>query len=232
MYTLDVIVPFYNEEKLLGESVTNLIKANIHDKIYLVNNNSSDNSKEVAQLLTRGREDIFYLEANESMGKGAGIQTAIEYLESTHTIIHDADLEYFPEDIKVMKEFSKKNENSLVLGSRFIGDKERINKYRRTIFANRFLSSFFSFIYGYSVSDIATCYKLIPNKYLKKMNLSENGFSIEIEIIAKYLKMNSPKIIEVPIRYNGRTFEEGKKINIQDGIQYIIKILYYKFLRL
>jgi len=232
MYTLDVIVPFYNEEKLLGESVKNLIKANIHDKIFLVNNNSSDNSKEVAQLLTRGREDIVYLETKESMGKGSGIQTAIEYLESTHTIIHDADLEYFPEDIKAMKELSKKNENSLVLGSRFIGDKERINKYKSTIFANRFLSSFFSFIYGYSVSDIATCYKLIPNKYLKKMNLSENGFSIEIEIIAKYLRMNSPKIIEVPIRYKGRTFEEGKKINILDGIQYIIKILYYKFLRL
>jgi len=232
MYSLDVIVPFYNEEKLLGESVKNLIKANIHDKIFLVNNNSSDNSKEVAQLLTRGREDIVYLETKESMGKGLGIQTAIEYLESTHTIIHDADLEYFPEDIKAMKELSKKNENSLVLGSRFIGDKERINKYKSTFFANRFLSSFFSLIYGYSVSDIATCYKLIPNKYLKKMNLSENGFSIEIEIIAKYLRMNSPKIIEVPIRYKGRTFEEGKKINILDGIQYIIKILYYKFLRL
>ena len=79
------------------------------------------------------------------MGKGLGIQTAIQHLESTHTIIHDADLEYFPDDIKTMKELSKNNENSLILGSRFIGEKERLNKYRRTIFANRFLSNFFLF---------------------------------------------------------------------------------------
>ena len=232
MYSLDVIVPFYNEEKFLKESVTNLINANVHDKIYLVNNCSTDNSKDIAQSFSRDREDIVYLETNVTMGKGLGIQTAIQHLESTHTIIHDADLEYFPDDIKTMKELSKNNENSLILGSRFIGEKERLNKYRRTIFANRFLSNFFSFLHGYSVSDIATCYKLIPNKYFKKMNLSENGFSIEIEIIAKYLKMNEPQIREVPIRYKGRTFEEGKKIKLSDGLQYVVKILYYKFLKI
>ena len=232
MYSLDVIVPFYNEENFLKESVTNLINVNIHNKIYLVNNNSTDKSKEIAKSLIRNREDIIYLETNVTKGKGLGIQTVIEYLESTHTIIHDADLEYFPDDIKAMKELSKQNENSLILGSRFIGDKERLNKYKRTIFANRFLSKFFSIIHGYRVSDVATCYKLIPNKYLKKMNLSENGFSIEIEIIAKYLKMAKSQIIEVPIKYKGRTFEEGKKIKLSDGLQYILKILYYKFLRL
>ena len=63
------------------------------------------------------------------------------------------------------------------------------------------------------------------------MNLSENGYSIEIEIIAKYLKMAQPEIIEVPIRYKGRTFQEGKKIKLSDGFQYILKILYYKFLK-
>lgn len=231
MYTIDVIVPFYNEEKFLEESVKNLIKENIHDKIYLVNNCSTDNSKEIAKNLSKNRDDIIYLETNVSMGKGLGIQTAIQHLKSTHTIIHDADLEYFPDDIKTMKEFSKKNKNSLVLGSRFIGEKERLNKYKRTIFANRFLSNFFSLIHGYKVSDIATCYKLIPNKYLKKMNLSENGFAIEIEILAKYLKMDNTQIIEVPIRYEGRTFEDGKKIKLSDGFQYVIKIIYYKLLR-
>jgi dolichol-phosphate mannosyltransferase len=231
MYSLDVIVPFYNEEKFLERSVKNLIKENIHDKIYLVNNCSTDNSEEIAKSLSKNREDIIYLETNISKGKGLGIQTAIQYLESTHTIIHDADLEYFPNDIKTMKELSIKNQNSLVLGSRFIGEKERFNRYRRTIFANRFLSNFFSFIHGNKVSDIATCYKLIPNKYLKKMNLSENGFAIEIEIIAKYLKMDNTQIIEVPIRYEGRSFEDGKKIKLSDGFQYIFKIIYYKLLK-
>ncbi len=231
MYSLDVIVPFYNEENFLKESVTNLINENIHNKIYLVNNNSTDNSENIARSLMEGRDDIVYLETKVTKGKGLGIQTAIEHLGSTHTIIHDADLEYFPNDINAMKEISKNNEDALILGSRFIGDKERLNKYRRTIFANRFLSNFFSYIHGYSVTDIATCYKLIPNKYFKKMNLSENGFSIEIEIIAKYLKMAQPEIIEVPIKYKGRTFQEGKKIKLSDGFQYILKILYYKFLK-
>ena len=205
---------------------------NFGSKIYLVNNNSNDRSKEIALKLCKENKDILYIETGITKGKGFGIQCAVESLESTHTIIHDADLEYFPKDIKKLREKSEEFKDAIILGSRFLGDANRDNKYKRTIFANKFLSKFFSIVFNVKITDVSTCYKLLPNKYLKKMRLSENGFSIEIEMVAKYLKFANPKIVEVPIDYKGRTFEEGKKINVLDGVTYLIKTIYYRFYKL
>jgi len=228
MYSLDVIVPFFNEEDFLEESVSNLIKANIHDHIYLVNNNSTDKSKEIALKIVERNNNITYLETSSRKGKGVGLMKAIEHINSTHTVIHDADLEYVPSDLIKMKQLSMKNPNSLIIGSRFIGDVTRDNKYKRTIFANKFLSKLFSLVHGSNISDIATCYKLIPSEDLINMNISEKGFSVEIEIISKYLKIKNSSVFEVPIGYVGRTFEEGKKISLYDGFQYLFKIFYYR----
>lgn len=228
MYSLDVIVPFFNEEDFLEESVSNLIKANIHDHIYLVNNNSTDKSKEIALKIVERNSNITYLETSSRKGKGVGLMKAIEHINSTHTVIHDADLEYVPSDLIKMKQLSMKNPNSLIIGSRFIGDVTRDNKYKRTIFANKFLSKLFSLVHGSNISDIATCYKLIPSEDLINMNISEKGFSVEIEIISKYLKIKNSSVFEVPIGYVGRTFEEGKKISLYDGFQYLFKIFYYR----
>jgi len=231
MYSLDVIVPFFNEEDFLEESVNNLIKTKVYDHIYLVNNNSTDKSKEIALRLVQNNSNITYLETNNEKGKGVGLKKAIENINSSHTVIHDADLEYVPTDLVKMKEISMQNPKSLIIGSRFIGDMQRDNKYRRTIYANKFLSKLFSLVYRSNISDIATCYKLIPTKDLINMNISEKGFSVEIEIIAKYLKIDNANILEIPIKYIGRTFEEGKKISLSDGFQYLFKIFYYRFFK-
>ena len=225
MYSLDVIVPFFNEEDFLEESVSNLIKANVHDHIYLVNNNSTDKSKEIALKIVERNSNITYLETNNRKGKGVGLKKAIEHINSTHTVIHDADLEYVPSDLIKMNQLSMKNPNSLIIGSRFIGDVTRDNKYKRTIFANKFLSKLFSLVHGSNISDIATCYKLIPSEDLINMNISEKGFSVEIEIISKYLKIKNSSVFEVPIGYVGRTFEEGKKIRGR----HVFKVIYMIF---
>ena len=124
---------------------------------------------------------------------------------------------------------SKRSPNSLILGSRFIGSGLRVNIYKRTYFANKLMSLIFSFIHSFKISDIATCYKLMPTNFFKNLNIKENGFSIEVEILAKFLKYNK-SIMEVPISYQGRSYEEGKKIKATDGISYIIKTFKYKFL--
>ena len=90
------------------------------------------------------------------------------------------------------------------------------------------MSKLFSLVHGSNISDIATCYKLIPSEDLINMNISEKGFSVEIEIISKYLKIKNSSVFEVPIGYVGRTFEEGKKISLYDGFQYLFKIFYYR----
>ena len=145
-------------------------------------------------------------------------------------VIHDADLEYFPEDIIEMFEESKDYPNSMILGSRFIGEKERKNVYTRTTLANKIMSLFFSIVNFYYISDIATCYKLMPVDFYKKTTLKENGFSIEIEILSKFLKYNR-SIKEVPIKYEGRSYEEGKKIKTSDGFKYLFNTLKYRFIK-
>jgi glycosyltransferase involved in cell wall biosynthesis len=227
-YSLDVIVPFYNEERYLKQSVERLLRAKIHNKIYLVNNNSTDSSINIAKKFASESQDIEYIETSSQAGKGVAIREAIPYLNGTHVVIHDADLEYFPDDIIEMKRISQDNIDTMMIGSRFIGNKTRENTYIRTIAANKLLSFFFSIVHSQKISDIATCYKLLPTNIFKEIELKEDGFAIEVEITAKFLKANNSKILEVPIKYEGRTYAEGKKITTLDGLRYIFASLIYK----
>src|SRR5210317_346851 len=160
MFNLSVIVPFFNEENTLKESVTRLINENIFDQIILSNDNSTDSSPEIAKNLEREFVHIKYITSDTNLGKGNAINVASKQVNTTHVVIHDADLEYFPKDIGEMYQFAKENPDSLILGSRFIGIKSRKNVYIRTYIANKIMSIFFSIINLYWVTDIATCYKL------------------------------------------------------------------------
>ena len=229
MINLTAIVPFYNEEKTLKQSVERLLNENIFFEIILSDDNSSDYSSEIAKELSYKYKNIKYIHSNKNLGKGNAISNALSILNTSHVVIHDADLEYFPKDIVQMYEKALTNQNSLILGSRFTGNKQRNNVYLRTYLANRFMSIFFSLINLYWVSDVATCYKLMPANFLKNISIKEQGFSIEIEILSKFLKYNK-HIREVPISYDGRSYEEGKKIKVSDGIMYILNTLKYRFI--
>lgn len=229
MVNLSVIVPFYNEEELLEESVNRLLDSNIFDVIYLINNNSTDKSYEIGKKLEINNSNVKLFQTSSKKGKGVALSFSRKMIDTSHVIIHDADLEYFPDDIPQMFEAAKQNIDSLILGTRFNGDKNRENIYMRTYFANRFMSLFFSFINFYKVSDVATCYKLMPSIFFKNIDLKENGFSVEIELLSKFLKFNR-SIIEVPIKYEGRSYAEGKKIKAIDGFRYLFATVKYKFL--
>jgi glycosyltransferase involved in cell wall biosynthesis len=229
MINLTAIVPFYNEENTLRQSVQRLLNEEIFSEIILSDDNSSDNSLEIAKTLSNDYQHIKYISSNKNLGKGNAINNAVRILNTSHVVIHDADLEYFPADIVKMYEKALTNQNSLILGSRFIGTKKRENVYLRTYVANRVMSIFFSLVNFYWVSDVATCYKLMPSKFLKNISIKEQGFSIEIEMLSKFLKYNK-HIHEVPISYEGRSYEEGKKIKVSDGIMYILNTLKYRFI--
>lgn len=225
-FTLSVIVPFYNEEKYLEESILRLIDINIYEKIILVNDNSNDKSIEIAEKLSQKHAFIQLINLEKQRGKGNAIRVALDNIKTTHLIVHDADLEYFPHDIPEMFDIAKTNPSSLVLGSRTIGEKVRNNRYKITYFGNKILTNFFSIINFYKVSDIASCYWLIESEVLKKFDIKEKGFAIEVEVLSKFLKTQG-RIIEVPISYDGRLFSEGKKIKLKDGIKIFIKIIKY-----
>ena len=229
MVNLSVIVPFFNEEKFLERSVNRLLENNIYEKILLIDNNSTDGSYNIAQKLVNSNENIELHKTDKRKGKGAALSQAKDLITTSHIVIHDADLEYFPEDISEMFEMSKNFPKTLILGSRFIGNKERKNVYIRTSLANKVMSLFFSIVNFYYISDVATCYKLMPVDFYKNISLKENGFSIEIELLSKFLKYNR-SVKEVPIKYEGRSYSEGKKIKTIDGFKYLLNTLKYRFI--
>ena len=227
--SLGIIVPIYNEEKFLKKSVSRLLKLEIVDQIVLVDDCSSDNSYSISEELLRSSNKILLTNTLKNEGKGSAVKTGLNLITTTHVIVHDADLEYFPSDIIGMFELAKVNSNSMILGSRFIGEGNRVNLYSRTYAANKFLSRLFTVVHGALISDVATCYKMFPSNFFNEVNLKENGFSIEIEMTAKFLKYNK-SVHEVTISYHGRSYSEGKKIKSIDGIYYILSTLKYKFL--
>jgi dolichol-phosphate mannosyltransferase len=228
MHNLCVIIPFYNEVDFLLKSVNRILKEEIFEQIILSDDCSDDGSDLIAKKLSKQHEKIEYRKSKKNSGKGDALNNVKSYIKTTHVVIHDADLEYFPEDLVEMYQISKYYPKSLILGSRFIGDKERKNVYFRTNLANRVMSLFFSFLNFYKISDVATCYKLMPSEFFQNISLKEKGFSIEIEILSKFLKFNQ-SVIEVPIKYHGRTYADGKKIKTSDGFKYLLNTLKYRF---
>ena len=227
MNNLKLIVPFYNEENYLQKSIDRLIDSDIFDKIIVVDDCSTDNSANIANKNVLEINKMIFLKSSSNKGKGSALNLAKNIVETSHVIIHDADLEYFPDDIVEMFNRVEENQDSLILGSRFIGNKKRSTIYSRTLLANKVMSSFFSLINGYKVSDVATCYKLMPSSFFKEMDIKEKGFSIEIEILSKFLKYNK-SIKEVPIKYEGRSYNQGKKIKTSDGFKYLFNIIKYR----
>ena len=226
MKNLGVIVPFYNEELFLSESVDRLIKQKIFHQIVLVDDCSTDSSLDIARNLSKNFDNISTVSTGRNSGKGAAVIKGLEYIDSTHVIIHDADLEYFPEDIPEMFAQASLNSNSLILGSRTIGDKKRSSIYKRTYFVQKAFSLLFRALNGKFVSDIASCYWLIETETLRDLNLVEKGFSIEIEVLSKVINRGM-NIVEIPIRYDARSYEEGKKIKTSDAIQILFKIVLF-----
>ena len=228
MNKLTAIVPFYNEEATIQISIENLLKVSQISQVILVDDCSTDSSLKIAKEFLKRNNEILILQTTKNAGKGAAVRLALNSVNSEYVIVHDADLEYNPQDILPMLKLVEKNKNiDVVLGSRFIGVKTRRNIYLRTFFANKFLSFLFSILNRRKVTDVATCYKLIKSEIYQNIELTKNGFEYEIEILSKALEYSSD-FAEVPIDYNARTYQEGKKIKFSDGFKYILCIFKYR----
>ena len=129
MNSLSVINPFYNEEQFLETSINRLIKTQIADEIYLVDDCSTDGSSKIAKNFASKDETIYYLRLDRNQGKGAALSSIKHLMTTSHIAVHDADLEYDPSDLSEMFNHTLHNPDSLILGSRFVGDKDRKNRY-------------------------------------------------------------------------------------------------------
>ncbi len=226
---ISVIIPVYNEEKTIQKVVRKIIKQEIliHE-IIIVDDNSSDDTKNKINEISTEYNIIksFFKESNE--GKGSAIKKGIEMVTGDIVIFQDADLEYNPEDYKKLIAPFKETDAQVVYGTRFLGGKYARLHFFWHFIANKILTLFSNILTNLNMSDMETGYKLFKTDTLKSLNLKEKSFGIEPEIT---IKLSNKKCIfyEVPISYQGRSYEEGKKIRLRDAFVAVYCLVKYKF---
>ena len=232
---LSIIIPLFNEKNTIVQLLDQIEKQNyIKKQIIIVNDCSTDNSLDAIGSYKFLSEKLV-LSHNTNLGKGACIKTAKEYVNGDIVIIQDADLEYDPQDYKKLIEPILTDVSKIVYGSRVLGKKRYHNAKnfisRSRIFFNHFLTKLSNFINDQNLTDAHTCYKVFSKDIFLNLQLKEKGFAFCPEVNSKVAKLNL-KIEEVEINYNGRTYLEGKKIGLMDGVFAILALLKYGLLKL
>ncbi|MEY3237955.1 MAG: hypothetical protein RI883_2056 [Bacteroidota bacterium] len=232
---LSIIIPAYNEGKTIRnviENVVNLELINgIEKEIIVINDCSTDNTlEEIEQYITdNSNQPILSFYQNINKGKGAAIHKGIQLATGDYIVIQDADLELDPTDInKLLEGLSSKNVD-VIYGSRFLTKEHQNTSFVWHILGNGFLTKMSNVFTGFRLTDMMTCYKLVPASILKSIQLKENRFGFEPEVTLKLSKIKNISIAEVPISYIARSKSEGKKINSGDGMRVIYCILKYRF---
>ena len=232
-FKLSIIIPCYNEKNTIKKVIERINQSLEYYKILrfeilIVDDLSNDGTKEILNNLTDQEKIKIYFH-DRNLGKGAAIHTALMYVNSDITIIQDADLEYDPFDYdKLLVPFFDANAD-VVYGSRFLGG----GKYVRIHFfwhflANKILTFICNLFVNLNLSDMETGYKAFKTSVLKSIELKEKTFSFEPEVTIKLAKKKY-KFFEVPITYNGRSYEEGKKIGLKDAFIALKTIILYSF---
>ena len=224
-FLLSILIPVFNEVNTIEKILEKIHAVQLPKEIILVDDFSTDGTRDILKSHEE-KPGIKILYHDRNRGKGAALRTALEHLSGTHVIIQDADLEYDPDDYPVMLRPMIESEADVVYGSRFLGSR-RVFLYSHYV-GNRFLTGLTNVLYGCTLTDMETCYKCFRREVFDKVKLRSDRFNIEPEITAKVLK-NKFKLYEVPIRYSGRDFDEGKKITWRDGFSAIWALIKFRF---
>ena len=223
MPILSVIVPVYNEVKTVRDILQKIESVPIDKEIVVVDDGSIDGTDKLLRNLQYPGLKVIHHTNNR--GKGAAVLTGLANATGEYLIIQDADLEYDPAEYLRLLECARSGNADLVMGARFT---KGYHGLFIPIWGNRFLTGLLNLLFGTRFNDYLTCYKLLRRDILNSLALESTGFSIDTEIVAKMLKAKM-RIKEVPISYSPRSYAQGKKIRIMDGIRHIGSILRYRF---
>lgn len=230
---LSIVIPVFNEERTVITLIEKVLKACkeldtlITDhEIVVVDDGSTDNTlKNLKEDYCKNKR-ISICEQGINQGKGAALATGFRKISGDLVIIQDADLEYNPYDyFKLLAPILEGNAD-VVYGSRFKGEAARVLYFWHYV-GNKFLTLLSNMFTNLNLSDMETCYKAFRAPVIKNMVITSNRFGVEPEITAKISKIPEIRIYEVPIRYNGRTYAQGKKIGWKDGVSALWCILKY-----
>lgn len=226
---LSVIIPAYNESSTILKLIERVHAVAIDKEIIVVDDCSRDGTSEVLKSV-EGTAGLRVIRHDVNQGKGAALRTGISASCGDIVIIQDADLEYNPAEYPRLMEPIESGVADVVYGSRFSGgDRRRVLYFWHSI-GNRVLTLCSNIFTNINLSDMETCYKVFRGEVIRSIKIEENRFGFEPEITAKVARKRC-RIYEIGISYEGRTYEEGKKIGWRDGVAALWCIFKYNVLK-
>jgi len=222
---VSVVMPAYNEQATIEEIVGRVLAVPLRIELIVVDDGSKDRTRELLTALQR-RHGFKLVFQERNQGKGAAIRRGFEEVSGQIVVIQDADLEYSPEEYPELIELICQGRADVVYGSRFLG-RHRVFLFTHYL-GNRLLTLLTNVLYNTMLSDMETCYKVMRVEVLRSMTLRSNSFGIEPELTAKIFKRGY-RVYEVPITYDGRGYDEGKKITWRDGFTALWVLLKFRF---
>ena len=223
---LTVAMPVFNEAKTLRQIVERVRSIPLDKQIVIVDDCSTDGTHAILRELEKLPDvQVVYHQFNH--GKGAALRTAFMHAQGDVVIVQDADLEYDPADYIELVRPIVEGRTDVVYGSRFLGEEIRDPSFIHR-FGNRVLTVLSNLLTGHRLTDMETCYKVFRREVLADIDIKQDRFGFEPEITAK-LARRQHEILELPIRYNGRGYEEGKKIGLRDAFNALFCIVRYSF---
>jgi glycosyltransferase involved in cell wall biosynthesis len=222
---LSVVMPVFNERATIEEIIRRVAAVPLRTELIVVDDGSTDGSRELLEDL-QARFGFRLLLQPGNQGKGAALRRAFAEITGDLVVIQDADLEYSPEEYPALIELICQGRADVVYGSRFLG-RHRVFLFTHYV-GNRILTLLTNVLYNTMLSDMETCYKVMRTEVIRSMTLRSSGFGIEPELTAKIFKRHY-RVYEVPITYDGRGYDEGKKITWRDGVVALWVLLKYRF---
>jgi glycosyltransferase involved in cell wall biosynthesis len=223
---VSVIMPVYNEESTIEEILRRVKAVEVATEILVIDDGSTDGTRDILEKMNDD-EQLRVILHDRNRGKGAAVRTGFQHATSEVFLIQDADLEYDPRDIPSLLRPIEEDIADVVYGSRFLGGPRRSVMFWHMV-ANRMLTFMTNLLYNTILSDMETGYKVFKREIVDGMQIHANGFDFEPEFTAKILK-KKVRVYEVPISFNPRDYDEGKKIGMRDAFQAVWTLLKYRF---
>lgn len=216
MMTVSVVIPVYNERTTIEKILTLVESRSEVTEIIIVDDGSTDGTTAILKEIEKRSSKCRVIFHEKNRGKGAALRTGFEKVSGDIIIVQDGDLEYDPADYPRLLEPILSGHADVVFGSRFLGGPHRVLYFWHYL-ANRFLTLLSDILNNLNLTDMEVCYKVFTKDILRKISIKSNRFGFEPEVTAKAAKLKA-RIFEVPVRYYGRTYAEGKKICWKDGL--------------